>query len=171
MWTTSWRKTLNLIENIIKNSSIAPIEEWDKQIITDAATRLFRNCIIPDNIINISKRKVPRLLELVSNAPIHIITQQISNYLLKKQQNNEYEKNIQKHLLNYLIIEKTIETPEIDLTKLQLNDIKELIEYQNIYQFYIQIITISKYKKANEEVINLSKAILHDNHPDKRISL
>ena len=96
LWTTFEKhhgeRTLNLIENVIKNSSISPLEQWDKQIITDASARLFRNCNIPDNIINISKEKVPRLLELISNAPIHIITQQVSNFLLKKQQNNEYEK-------------------------------------------------------------------------------
>ena len=82
-------KTLNLIENVIKNSYISPLKEWDKQIITDASSRLFRNYNIPDNIVNISKEKVPRLLELISNTPIHIITQQISNFLLKKQKNNE----------------------------------------------------------------------------------
>ena len=75
---------------------------------------MFRNCNIPDNIVNISKEKVPRLLELISNSPIHIITQQVSNFLMKKQQNNEYEKNIEKHLLNYLIIEKTMKIPEIE---------------------------------------------------------
>ena len=106
------------------------------------------SCNIQDNIINIWKGKEPRLLELVSDAPIHIITQQISNYLLKKQQDNEYEKNIKKQLLNCLIIEKTIETPEIDLLKPQSNDIKGLIEYQNMYQYYIQKIAISKNKKA-----------------------
>ena len=172
LWTTFEKhhgeRTLNLIENVIKNSSISPLEQWDKQIITDASARLFRNCNIPDNIVNISKEKVPRLLELISNAPIHIITQQVSNFLMKKQQNNEYEKNIEKHLLNYLIIEKTMEIPEIDLPKPQSNDLKELIEYQDIYQFYIQKITTSKYQLAYDEATNLTNIILHDNYPDKK---
>ena len=94
-----------------------PLEEWDKLILEDAANRLFKNCNIPDKIINIAKEKVPRLIELLSNAPIHIITQQISNFLLKKQQNNECENCIKKHILNYIIIEKTIDVPEIDLQK------------------------------------------------------
>ena len=88
VWTTFEQnhneKILNLIDNVLKNSLIAPLEEWDKQIITDASTRLFKNHNIPEKVINISKEKVPRLLELIYNAPIHIITKQISNYLLKK---------------------------------------------------------------------------------------
>ena len=87
---------------------------------------------------------------------------------MKKQQNNEYEKNIEKHLLNYLIIEKTMEIPEIDLPKPQSNDLKELIEYQDIYQFYIQKITTSKYQQAYDEATNLTNIILHDNYPDKK---
>ena len=144
------------------------MEEWDKQIILDASTRLFKNCNIPEKVINISKEKVPRLLELISNAPIHIITQQVSNYVLKKQQNNEYEKSIQKHLLNYLIIEKTMKTPEIDLPKPQTNNIKDLIEYQNIYQFYIQKITLSNYEQAYKEASDLTNEILNDNYKDKK---
>ena len=82
---TSWRKTLKLIENVIKKSSIPPLQEWDKQIIVNATARLFKDCIIPDNVINISKQKVHRILELISNTPTHIITKQISNFLLKMQ--------------------------------------------------------------------------------------
>ena len=44
-------------------------------------------------------------------------------------------------------MEKTIEIPEIDLPKPQSNDLKELIEYQNIYQFYIQKIKHQNIKK------------------------
>ena len=84
-------KILNLIDKVIKDSTMQPLEEWDKLILEDAANRLFKNCIIPEKIINISKQKVPRLIELLSNAPIHIITQEVSNFLLKKQQNNECE--------------------------------------------------------------------------------
>ena len=161
-------KILNLIDNVIKDSNMPPLEEWDKLILEDAANRLFKNCNIPDKIINIAKEKVPRLIELLSNAPIHIITQQISNFLLKKQQNNECENCIKKHILNYIIIEKTIDVPEIDLQKPQTNYIKKLIEYQNIYQFYIQKITISKYDEAYKEAVNITNALLQDKYIDKK---
>ena len=72
---------------------------------SNAANRLFKNCKLPDNVINIPKGKIQRLLELISNALIYY-NSQISINLLKKQQNNEYE--IQKRLLKHLIIEKTI---------------------------------------------------------------
>ena len=59
LWTTfeqhHGERTLNLIENVIKNSAISPLKEWDKQIIIDLTSRLFRNCTIPENIIKISK--------------------------------------------------------------------------------------------------------------------
>ena len=80
------------MNEVIKDSTMPPLEEWDKLILEDAANRLFKNFIIPEKIINISKQKVPILIELLSNAPIHIITQEVSNFLLKKQQNNECEK-------------------------------------------------------------------------------
>ena len=66
VWTTFEQKhnekILNLIDNVLKNSLISPLKEWDKQIILDASTRLFKNCNIPEKVINISKEKVPRLL-------------------------------------------------------------------------------------------------------------
>ena len=161
-------KILNLIDKVIKDSTMPPLEEWDKLILEDAANRLFKNCIIPEKIINISKQKVPRLIELLSNAPIHIITQEVSNFLLKKQQNNECEKCIKKHILNYIIMEKTIDIPEIDLPKPLTNNIKELIEYQNIYQFHIQKITISKYDEAYKEAVKMTNAMLQDKYTDKK---
>ena len=105
VWTTFEQnhneKILNLIDNVLKNSLIAPLEEWDKQIISDASTRLFKNCNIPEKVINISKEKLPRLLELISNAPIHIITQQVSNFLLKSKRTTNTKKAFKN---TYLII-------------------------------------------------------------------
>ena len=61
-----------------------------------------------------------------------------------------------------------MEIPEMDLPKPQSNDLKELIEYQNIYQFYIKKITTSKYQQSYDESKNLTNIILHDNYTDKK---
>ena len=61
-----------------------------------------------------------------------------------------------------------MEIPEIIFPKTQSNEIKDLIEYQNIYQFYIQKIINSKYQQVYEEAINLTNSILHDNYPNKK---
>ena len=61
-----------------------------------------------------------------------------------------------------------MKTPEIDLPKPQTNYIKDLIEYQNIYQFYIQKITLSNYEQTYKKASALTNEILNDNYKDKK---
>ncbi len=54
-------------------------------------------------------------------------------------------------------MEKTLGFQEINVVKPDPNDIKALIEYQNIYHFYIQKITTSSYDHAYLEATTFNK--------------
>ena len=68
---------------------------------------MFRNSDIPNNIVRLAKLKLPRIIEIISNAPKHIIDQMIENYNKKKSENEitKYgeEKISQYYLLNEII--------------------------------------------------------------------
>ncbi len=76
-------------------------------------------------------------------------------------------KKHKKTLLNYIIIEKTIDIQEINIPQPNSKNIKELIEYQNIYQFNIQKITTTHYEQAYKEASLLTKQIINDKKNSK----
>ena len=51
------------------------METLEKTIYIEAAKRLFRNSDIPNNIVRLAKLKLPRIIEIISNAPKYIIDQ------------------------------------------------------------------------------------------------
>ena len=61
------------------------METLEKTIYIEAAKILFRNSDNPNNIVRLAKLKLPRIIEIISNAPKHIIDQMIENYKKKNQ--------------------------------------------------------------------------------------
>ena len=69
---------LNNIEQTIKGE-IPKTKKWNKDVQEQAFTRLFRNNIIPEIKEKISSLKMPQIINLLSNAPIHILEGIIKN--------------------------------------------------------------------------------------------
>ena len=64
-----------MIDDFISKNILHSQEEFNKAIYTEAAIRLFKNGNPPENVTKLAKLKLPRLIELLSNAPHHIIEQ------------------------------------------------------------------------------------------------
>jgi len=65
------------IEELLSNNKPKSINEFEEEIYNQAAIRLYRNKTIPEKAKNLSKANMPRLLELSSNAPEHLIVEVI----------------------------------------------------------------------------------------------
>ena len=164
-------KIKELIEDCINNNKIHTIKEFENEVYKEAAVRLFRNNRVPENIYKLSKLKLPRLIELLSNAPIHIIEQLIESNNKKNINENEIKYGKEK-IISYIIVEKIIDIKEFDLEKPNKEDLNEVLEYQQMFDLKIEIMVeklmhetkikadnyidnileINKNKKENEEI-------------------
>ena len=66
-----------MLDDFISKNILHSQEEFNKTIYKEAAIRLFKNRNPPENVTKLAKLKLPRLIELLSNAPHHIIEQMI----------------------------------------------------------------------------------------------
>ena len=145
---------LNNIEQTIKGI-IPETKKWNKDVQEQAFARLFRNNIIPSIKEKITGLKMPQVINLLSNAPTHIIEGIIKNN--KNRLNNEdTKKKINNQLIPYVII-KNMDVSEIPvLKKPNEEDVDELIEYQTLYSITL---TNMANKKINENLDESTKII------------
>jgi hypothetical protein len=66
-----------MIREFLMNKTIYDIQNYEKELYLQACYRLFKNQNPPENLYELAKLKLPRLIELLSNAPQHIIEQMI----------------------------------------------------------------------------------------------
>ena len=126
---------LNNIEQTI-NGEIPETKKWNKDVQDQAFTRLFRNNIIPEIKEKISSLKMPQIINLLSNAPTHILEGIIKNNRTRLY-NDEILKQIKNQILSYIII-KNMDNIEIPTLKRPNKEkVDEIIEYQTLY--YINI--------------------------------
>ena len=146
---------LKLIDEFLTNGNLKDIEIFDKIIYEEAAKRLYRNEEIPIEVKRLTKCKLPRIIELISNAPKHIIEQMIDshNKLEEKKPIIEYGK---QKIIEYLLTKELLDIQPFNLIKPNIEDLKELIEYQQIFEMKTEIIVLDKYdtiiKKGENEV-------------------
>ena len=62
----------------IENKKNITISDWDQLIQQEAIGRLFKNSEIPKEYTRLKHLKHPKLIELLSNAPKHIIEEMIN---------------------------------------------------------------------------------------------
>ena len=60
-------KIKEFINDLLTSNTLHTLEEFEKHIYDEAATRLFRDKILPEKIKNLAKMKLPMLIELLSN--------------------------------------------------------------------------------------------------------
>ena len=104
--------------------------------INKAIKRLFKNNIIPQINDKIKDLKLPKIINLMSNAPKYILEGIIKNNT-NRLNNEDVKKLINNQLLPY-IINKNTEEAEIEKIQTQnKEDADEIIEYQTIYSISI----------------------------------
>ena len=118
-----------MIDDFISKNILHSQEEFNKAIYTEAAIRLFKNGKPPENVKKLAKLKLPRLIELLSNAPQHIIEQMVLSNIRGNPHPTEtmYAK---EKILSYLLIDNILNINEPQIPKPDKEKIHELIEYQ-----------------------------------------
>ena len=96
---------------------------------------------IPEYVTKLSKAKFPRILEITSNAPTHYIEVTIKNNILKRQEPiiSEIKKNIAQTIAQYILIQEMGGFYIEGIDKPDSEDLRQLIEYQQLYDLKIDI--------------------------------
>ena len=160
--------TNTIINNIVElnNGNIKDIDTWNKDIKEQAYIRLFKNQIIPEVKPKILKLKMPQIINLLSNAPTHIL-----EGIIKENVNSLLSKEIKKKLTNqlapYILIDLFKEKNIIKLEQPDGQNLNAILEYQTLYSLktknfiYKNIDTIIKAvnNKIENEIINYNADI------------
>ena len=80
------------------NDQIIETKKWNKDVQDQAFSRLFRNNIIPSVKEKIVDLKMPQIINLLSNAPTHII-----EGIIKNNKNRMKTDEIKKQFINQLL--------------------------------------------------------------------
>ena len=158
-------KMKEMILKYLTENKLYSTEEYSKSVLMDAAYRLFRNTQPPNDIINLVKLKLPRLVELISNVTLHATEQMVHSNNNGKLHANEIN-FVTNKILSYMIVEKLLDIQSFNLPKPNPENVKEIIEYQQIFDIKVEI-TISNFaspliKKAKEyinEILEINKKI------------
>ena len=120
-----------LIEDFLSNNNFHELEEYEKIIYKESAKRLYRNQQIPDIATRLAKTKLPRILEITSNAPLHFKEGTIKTNILQKKEPDiqEIKKNLSMTISQYILIQKIGANNILDLENPDPNDLKKLFEY------------------------------------------
>ena len=70
-------KIKQFIDDLLTKDNLHTYEEFQKEIYDQAAERLFRNKNLSPDIKKLTRAKLPRLLDISSNAPEHLIFETI----------------------------------------------------------------------------------------------
>ena len=128
-----------LIEDFLINNNFHELEEYETIIYKESAKRLYRNQQLPDIATNLAKAKLPRILEITSNAPLHFIEGIVKAHILKKKEPDvsEIKKNLSITISQYILIQKIGANTILGLENPDPEDLKQLMEYQQIYDLKI----------------------------------
>ena len=66
-------KIISQIKTFIGKKQMKSIKEWDQLIKEEAVERLFKYNNLPECYVTLKNLKHPNIIEILSNAPIHII--------------------------------------------------------------------------------------------------
>ena len=147
------------INDLLSSNKLHTLEEFEHYIYDEAATRLFRDKIIPNKIKNLAKMKLPMIIELASNNYEHLIKDTISQKISRKAFTiEEIKKLLFKPIMKYIGVFKSgdIETPNIQ--KPNEENINELLEFQQLYDLNIDII----FEKIKDESIKITDELIEE---------
>ena len=150
----------DLIYDFLSNDKFHKLSEFEDKIYKEAAIRLYRNQNIPEHTTNLAKAKLPRILEISSNAPTHFIEGIIKNTLLKKEKIDltNIKKNLTLTIAQYILIQKIGAFNIDDIERPDPEDLKQIIEYQQLYDLKLEI-ELNRYK---EEIMKETEIIIEE---------
>ena len=154
-----------MILEFLTNDKLYTTEEYSKALISEAAYRLFRNTQIPENVNSLTKLNLPRLIELLSNVTLHATEQMVNSNNCNKLHKSEI-KFVKEKILSYMIVEKLLDVPKFNLPKPDKENVKDIIEYQQLLDLKIEVM-VSKHitlliNKASDfinEILNNNKRL------------
>ena len=121
----------------VNNENIKDLKYWDRDIKEQSYIRLFKNQIHPNVKNKIYKLKMPQIINLISNAPIHIL-----EGIIKDNANSIKTEEIEKKLTNqiapYIIVDIFDKKELTNLIEPDSKNINAIIEYQTLYSISIK---------------------------------
>ena len=162
-------KIKQYIDELLTNNTLKSIDEFEEEIYNQAAIRLHRNKTIPEKVKNLSKANMPRLLELTSNAPQHLIEEVIRQKIIDSEdiQEETIGKMIHEQILGYITINQTLECEIPKIEKPNQENIKDILEYQQLYDLKIEIIVDKKFEEIETQTKQMINKIIKSNQYNK----
>ena len=120
------------IDELLSKNTLKSINKFEEEIYNQEVILLYKNKIIPEKAKNLSKSNMPRLLELTSNAPEHLIEEVIKQKIIDSEDIEEEAigKIIYEQILGYITIYQILECETPKIEKPNKENIKNVIEYQ-----------------------------------------
>jgi len=149
------------IDDLLAKDNLHTYDEFQKEIYDQAAERLFRNKNTPLHVKKLARAKLPRLLDISSNAPEHLIFETIKQKITNQKipDNEGIEKLISETIAHYIAIDKLIKNDVPNLDKPNQEDLKEILEYEQLYDLKIDIMIEKEIEnilqKTNEIITNI----------------
>ena len=108
---------------------------------------------------------MPRLLELTSNAPEHLIEEVIKQKIIDSGDIEEESigKIIYEQILGYITINQTLEFEIPKIEKPNQGNIKDIIEYQQLYDFKIEIVVDKNFEVIETYTKQIINKIIESN--------
>ena len=112
---------------------------------------------------------MPRLLELTSNAPQHLIEEVIRQKIIDSEdiQEETLGKMIHEQILGYITINQTLECEIPKIEKPNQENIKDILEYQQLYDLKIEIIVDKKFEEIETQTKQMINKIIKSNQYNK----
>ena len=156
-----------LMNDYLEGNRFIPIEEWENTIYKEAIKRLFRNDKSPDTIISKEKFKAPNIINLISNAPKHIIEEFLKKIKRKREENFEMSRIVYKIIMKYIILMKISLKNIKDINEPDINDKKSLIEYKQIENLAIYVTVLQITDNNEEKVKDIIDKLIRENKNKK----
>ena len=147
---------ISQIKTFIEKKKTKSIKEWDQLIKEEAVERLFKYNNLPECYVTLKNLKHPNIIEILSNAPIHIIKELINKHIKNKKEPELFTLHASKYIKSYILIclLEFDEPPKINKPEAPDN-INDIIEYQQLYDLYV----IDKTYKINDTINNKAEEI------------
>ena len=153
------QEIISAVEKFVNKNIYLNLKQWDEITQKDAIIRMYKNINIPQNYQRLKDLKYPIIIEILSNAPIHIMKQNIKNNIILKKDEQTFKKTIANQINRYIITTIIGKENPPSISKPQDNeDINDIIEYQQTYD----LCAIDKLYQIKDEINVNNESIIKE---------
>jgi len=153
------QEIISAVEKFVNKNIYLNLKQWDEITQKDAIIRMYKNINIPQNYQRLKDLKYPIIIEILSNAPIHIMNQIIKNNIILKKDEQTFKKAIANQINRYIITTIIGKENPPSISKPQDNeDINDIIEYQQTYD----LCAIDKLYQIKDEINVNNESIIKE---------